>query len=141
MADAVHVEARWGGGLSAVATARGHELHIDEPPYAGGRDAGMMPTELLCASLASCFCLAVAWVAAKRDLELPGVRVTVDAARVGRVRRYGRVRVVVAAAGADDLGALVERARPFCWVSNMLADDIEVTYVHKVLAAAAADAG
>jgi hypothetical protein len=28
-----------------------------------------------------------------------------------------------------------------CWVSNMLADDIEVTYVHKVLAAAAADAG
>ena len=63
MADALHVEARWAGGLSAVATARGHELHVDEPPHAGGRDAGMMPTELLCASLASCFCLAVAWVA------------------------------------------------------------------------------
>ena len=141
MADALHVEARWAGGLSAVATARGHELHVDEPPHAGGRDAGMMPTELLCASLASCFCLAVAWVAAKRDVDLPGLRVKVDAERVGRELRYGRVRVEVAAAGADDLGALVERARPLCWVSNMLADDIEVTYVHKVLAPAAADAG
>ena len=49
---------------------------------------------------------------------------TVDAERVGRELRYGRLRVeVAAAAGEHDLAALVERAKPFCWVSNMLAAD------------------
>jgi organic hydroperoxide reductase OsmC/OhrA len=36
-------------------------------------------------------------------------------------------------AGDHDLAGLVERARPFCWVSNMLAPDIEVSYVPVVL--------
>jgi uncharacterized OsmC-like protein len=98
----------------------------------------MMPTELLFAALSTCFCLAVAHVAAKRDIELPGLRVTVDAERIGRELRYGRVRVeIAAAAGEHDLAKLVERAKPFCWVSNMLANDLEVTYVPVVLQSAA----
>ena len=136
-----HVEAVWDGGLAAVVTARSHELLADEPESAGGRDAGMMPTELFFAGLASCFCLAVAHVAAKRDIELPGLRVTVDAERVGRELRYSRLRVEVCALPGDhDLAALVERAKPFCWVSNMLADDLEVSYVSTVLHAPPADA-
>lgn len=134
MADALHVEARWEGGMAAVARARGHDVLADEPERAGGRDGGMMPTELFCASLATCFCLAVAHVAAKREIELPGLRVTVDAERIDRELRYGRIRVEVAAAADDaDLARLVERAKPFCWVSNMLAPDIDVSYVPKVL--------
>lgn len=130
MAGALHVEARWLHGLAAVANARGHEVCTDEPEEVGGGDGGMMPTELLLASLASCFCLAVAHVAAKRELELPALQVTVDGERDGRELRYGRLRVEVAAAAAqDELAALVERAQPFCWVSNMLAGDIAVTYV------------
>jgi uncharacterized OsmC-like protein len=135
MADELHVQARWSGALSAVVTARDHELIADEPAYAGGGDLGMMPTELMLASLASCFCLAVAYTAGKRDIELPGLRVTVDGERIGRELRYGRVRVEVAAAsGEHDLGALVERARQFCWVSNMLASDLDISYVPVVLA-------
>jgi uncharacterized OsmC-like protein len=134
MANGLHVQARWSGGLSATVTAREHELFADEPAQFGGADAGMMPTELMFAALSSCFCLAVAHVAAKRDIELPGLRVTVDAERMGRELRYGRLRVEVAAvAGEHDLAALVERAKPFCWVSNMLANDLEVTYVPVVL--------
>ena len=130
MADALHVEARWLDGLSAVVNARGHEVCVDEPEEVGGGDAGMMPTELLLASLASCFCLAVAHVAGKRNLELPELQVTVDGERLGRELRYGRLRVEVAAAvPEEELAPLVERARPFCWVSNMLASDIDVTYV------------
>jgi uncharacterized OsmC-like protein len=92
----------------------------------------MMPTELFCASLATCFCTAVRFVAAKREIELPGLRVTVDAERVGRELRYGRLRVEVAAdAEEEQLQRLVERARAFCWVSNMLAPDIETHYVAK----------
>jgi putative redox protein len=141
MSEPPHVEARWQGGLSATVTARDHELVADEPEADGGADAGMMPTELLFAGLTSCFCLAVAHVAAKRDIVLPGLRVTVDAERVGRELRYSRLRVEVAAiAGEHDLQALVARAKPFCWVSNMLASDIEVTYVPVVLDPPPADA-
>ena len=130
MADALHVEARWLDGLSAVVNARGHEVCTDEPEEVGGGDAGMMPTELLLSSLASCFCLAVAHVAAKRDFELPALQVSVDGERLGRELRYARLRVAVAAAvPREDLAPLVERARQFCWVSNMLAGDIDVTYV------------
>jgi organic hydroperoxide reductase OsmC/OhrA len=51
------------------------------------------------------------------------------------------VRVQIeAVAGDHDLAALVERAKPFCWVSNMLAPDIEVSYVPVVLDRPRADA-
>lgn len=141
MADSLHVEARQTGPLSAVVTAGDHELIADEPVRAGGRDEGMMPTELIFAALSSCFCLAVAHVAAKRDIELQDLRVSVDAERIGRELRYGRVRVQIeAVAGDHDLAALVERAKPFCWVSNMLAPDIEVSYVPVVLDTPRADA-
>src|SRR3954471_13470643 len=98
MADALHVDAVWQGGLTALTSARGHEVLADEPIASGGGDLGMMPTELFCAALASCFCLAVAHVAAKRDVELPGLKVTVDAERQGRELRYGRILVGIAAA-------------------------------------------
>jgi len=141
MGSSVHVEARQAGPLSAVVTARDHELIVDEPLDAGGQDRGMMPTELMFAALSSCFCLAVAHVASKRDIELGDLRVSVDAERVGRELRYGRVRVQIeAVAGDHDLGALVERAKPFCWVSNMIAPDIEVSYVPVVLDSPRADA-
>jgi putative redox protein len=143
MGDARHVEARWTGGLAALASAREHEVQVDEPAAAGGEDGGMMPTELMLCALASCFCMAVAHVAAKRDIELPGLRVAVDAERVGRELRYGRLRVEVAAsAGEHDLEALVARAKQFCWVSNMLSPDLDVTYASMVLAdPPSADAG
>jgi uncharacterized OsmC-like protein len=141
MGESLHVEARQTGPLSAVVSARGHELIADEPASAGGRDEGMMPTELIFAALSSCFCLAVAHVASKRDIELSDLRVSVDAERIGRELRYGRVRVQIeAVAGEHDLAALVERAKPFCWVSNMLAPDIEVSYVPVVLDSSRADA-
>lgn len=141
MSEPRHVEARWQGGLAAVVTARDHELIADEPETYGGGNQGMMPTELFFAGLASCFCLAVAHVAAKRGIELPGLRVSVDAERVGKELRYSRLRVEVAAAsGEHDLAALVERAKPFCWVSNMLASDLEISYVPVVLRTPSADA-
>jgi uncharacterized OsmC-like protein len=140
MSEPRHVEARWRGGLSAAVTARDHALIADEPSAYGGQNAGMMPTELFFSGLASCFCLAVAHVAAKRDIELPGLRVSVDAERVGRELRYSKLRVEVSAfSGDDDLAALVDRAKPFCWVSNMLADELEVSYVTTALDAPPSD--
>ena len=68
---------RWDGGLRAVVDAGGFELIVDEPESVGGTGRGPQPTELLLASVASCFTLAVAHSARKRDIELAGLHVDV----------------------------------------------------------------
>jgi putative redox protein len=129
VAEELEVRAEFRGGYRADVTARHHELVVDEPVKAGGGDEGMMPTEVLWASLASCFCLALGFVARKREIELPGLVVTVRAERAGTELRYGRV-VIEAAADVDDdvLEALLPRARRVCWVSNTLAGETEYEY-------------
>lgn len=128
---ALAVVATWRGGFAADVQARGHAIRVDEPESAGGTDTGMMPTELLCAALASCFCLAVGFAAGKRDLDVPGLRVTVSAERVEGELRYQDLTVLTEAAVDDALLAkLVERARPLCWISNSLASGVNVEYVH-----------
>ena len=129
MAEGLEVTARWRGGYRADVEARGHTVAVDEPVDSGGGDEGLMPTELFCAALASCFCLAVGHVARKRAIEVPGLVVRVRSERAGRELRYARFLVACGADVEDDvLDALIERARPFCWVSNTLAAGVEVEY-------------
>jgi uncharacterized OsmC-like protein len=93
-----------------------------------------MPTELFASALASCFCIAVAFAAGKRGIETPGLRVTVRADRAGKELRYERL-VVETVAEVDDetLATLVDRAKPFCWVSNTLDAGLAVEYGHTSL--------
>jgi putative redox protein len=129
MDEAAAVIATWRGGYRADVRARGHEVAVDEPVDSGGGDEGFMPTELFCAALASCFCLAIGHVARKRGLDVPGLEVTVSSHRAGRELRYDTLVVECAADVEDEvLAMLVERARPFCWVSNTLAAGVEVEY-------------
>ena len=129
MSQALEVTAIWRGGYAAAVEARGHEVSVDEPESAGGADAGLMPTELLCAALASCFCLALGHVARQRGVALPGLRVVARAERAERELRYERMVVTAtAAAPADELAALAKRARRVCWVSNTLATPPAVEY-------------
>jgi putative redox protein len=129
VAEFLEVTAAWRGGYQSLVTARGHEIPVDEPESAGGANAGMMPTEVFCAAVASCYCLALAHVAAKRSLELPGLRVTARAERAGSELRYGRLVVEASADAPDDrLAALIEPARRVCWVSNTLAGELELEY-------------
>jgi uncharacterized OsmC-like protein len=128
---ALEVVATWRGGFATDVRARGHAVRVDEPVTAGGTDTGMMPTELFCAALASCFCLAVGFAARKRDLDVPGLRVAVTAERVDGELRYEHFVVTTEAELEPDLLArLVERARPLCWISNSLASGVSVEYVH-----------
>ena len=117
------------GGLKADITARGHHLNVDEPAEVGGEDTGPMPTELLTASLASCFCLALAWSATKKGIDLPDLTVGVTAIRAGKEPRYGKYEISVRSSLPDDtFEPLVERAKRFCWVTNTLANPPEVAY-------------
>ena len=131
MAERLEVTAVWRGGWATDVRARGHEVRIDEPASAGGEDTGPMPTEMFLVSLAACFCMAVAFAARKRDMEVPGLTVVARAERAGRELRYERVTVDTRAELDDaTLARLVERARPFCWVSNTLAAGVPVEYGH-----------
>jgi uncharacterized OsmC-like protein len=129
MADFLEVTATWEGGYRSLVDARGHEIPVDEPESAGGQDTGMMPTEVLCAAVASCYCLALGWAASKRSLELPGLRVTAKAERAGTELRYGRLVVEASADVPDErIASLMEPARRCCWVSNTLAGGLELEY-------------
>jgi putative redox protein len=131
VADELEVAAAWQGGYGSLVRAREHEVWVDEPERAGGDDRGMMPTELFCAALASCFCLALAHAARKRDTELPGLEVAVRARRAGRELRYDRFVVEATAdVDPDSLAALMEPARRVCWVSNTLAEGAQYEYRH-----------
>jgi uncharacterized OsmC-like protein len=136
MPDRLEVTAVWRGDWATDVTARGHELRVDEPASAGGGDTGPMPTELFCAALASCFCLAVAFAASRRGVEVPDLSVVVSAERAGSELRYGRITVDTTAALDDAvLAGLVQRARTLCWVSNTLAEGVAVEYGHTSLQA------
>lgn len=129
MAQPLRATASWRGGYATDVAVRAHTVRVDEPVDVGGGDTGPMPTELFCAALASCFCLAVAHVARKRSIELPHLRVSVEAERAGRDLRYDRLTVTTDAdIDAQALAQLVDRARPFCWVSNMLAAGTTLEY-------------
>jgi putative redox protein len=129
MAASIEVSASWLGGYTAAVDARGHRILIDEPESAGGRDEGMMPTEAFIASLASCFCLAVAHVARRDGVEVSDLRVDAQAERAGKELRYGRIVLTTrAAVTGGALEELVVRARRVCWVSNTLADPPAVEY-------------
>jgi putative redox protein len=128
---ALEVVATWRGGFATDVQARDHVIRVDEPATAGGTDTGMMPTELFCAALASCFCLAVGFAAGKRDQEVPDLKVTVSGERVDGELRYEHLVVTTEAALEPAvLARLVERARPLCWISNSLASGVSVEYLH-----------
>jgi uncharacterized OsmC-like protein len=122
----VKVTATFHGGYASTVDARGHLMSVDEPVESGGDDSGAMPTELLAGALASCFALALAHVARREGVELPGLRVDVEAERAGRELRYGNLTVF---AQADvSLEPFMTKAQRLCWVSNTFATPPEIEY-------------
>jgi putative redox protein len=119
-----------GGTNTAVATWHGDwlcsvqtgafQLIVDEPPEVGGTGRGPMPTDLLLASLASCYALALAWVARKRGVDLPDLTVTATGAYAGP--RFRSLALMVhTSLPADLVTPLLEPARRVCYVSNTFA--------------------
>jgi putative redox protein len=129
MSEVTAVTATWLKGFQARVETRGHTIAVDEPVADGGADQGVMPTDLLAASIASCFCLALAFTAGKRGRELPGLQVAVRRIRAGRELRYERFEIEARAeVPEEELAALMEPARRVCWVSNTLAHGVELSY-------------
>lgn len=124
------VQARWDGGLRAVVQAGEFELVVDEPESVpGGTNKGPQPTELLLASVASCFTIALAYSAGKRGVELAELRV--DATGTYDGPRFSAIRITVRA--AQPLGAELERlvraAERVCYVTRTLTGSPEIEVV------------
>lgn len=122
------VNATWKGGYECVVRAGDFEIRVDEPVSSGGTDTGPQPTEVFLASFASCFALAIAHVARKRDVELPDLSVKATGTYDGP--KFINIRLDVTSSHGDreELAQLVERASSVCYVSNTIrvVDDTEV---------------
>jgi putative redox protein len=125
----MEVTARWEGAYRCRVSVRQFELRADEPAgHGGGTDTGPQPTELLLASAASCFALAVAHVAGKRGIVLPDLAVTATGEYDGP--RFAAIRLEVSSSHPHpELAALVERAKHVSYVSNTLRGHPELKYV------------
>src|SRR5512142_832094 len=105
--------------MRADTRAGDFDLIVDEPVSAGGTGAGPAPTDLLLASVAACFTLAMAHAARKRELELPGLAVIAVGSYDGP--RFARISVSVTAdVGPEVLEPLIAAAERVCYVTNTL---------------------
>lgn len=120
-----HAVATWHGDWFCSVRAGNFELTVDEPPEVGGSGQGPTPTDLLLASVASCFALAVAWAARKRGVDLPDLTVTATGTYAGP--RFASLTLSVRTSLAPRLVTpLLESARRVCYVTNTLADQPEI---------------
>lgn len=79
-----------------------------------------MPTDLLLASMASCFALALAWAARKQGVELPDLEVSATGTYEGP--RFAALLLTVESSLAQEqLTPLFEPATKACYVSNTFA--------------------
>lgn len=116
----------WRGGWRCDVQAGSFELVVDEPPSAGGTGLGPMPTDLLLASLSSCYALALAWAARKRGFELPDLEVTATGTYAGQ--RFATLELTVTTSlSAERVTPLLEPARRVCYVSNTLTHTAPIT--------------
>lgn len=114
------VRAEWAGGLKAMVHAGEFELVSDEPESAGGTGAGPQPTELLLASIASCFTLALAYSARKWSVELTDLEVEVTGRYDGPRFDSFQILVRTGAPRGDDLDRLIRSAERVCYVTRTL---------------------
>ncbi len=118
--------ALWTGGWRCEVEAGGFSLVVDEPVDKGGTGTGPMPTDLLLASLSSCFALAVSWAARKADVELPDLEVTATGTYAG-TKFASLVLSVESSLAPDVLAPLLGVAERACYVSNTFAHVPSVT--------------
>lgn len=122
----------WEAGMRCRVQAGAFPLVVDEPESAGGTDRGPQPTELLLASVASCFTLALAYSAAKRGVAPDALEV--DATGEYDGPRFSSIRISVRARGVDggELDRLVAAAERVCYVTNTLRQLPEIAVVAEV---------
>jgi len=97
------------------------EILVDEPVSAGGTGKGPQPTDLLLASLASCYTLALVYSVNKLGLTADGIDVKVTGTYDGP--RFSDLRIAVRLVGVDPDGRRhrgLRRGGPFLSAATTL---------------------
>jgi uncharacterized OsmC-like protein len=112
--------------MRAVTRAGRFEIVTDEPETSGGTDTGPQPTDLLLASISSCFVLALAYVAKRLGVELEGLEVRAVGSYDGP--RFARISMsVISDSPREVLEGLMPEAERLCYVSNTLNRQAELS--------------
>lgn len=88
------ITARWSGGFTSVATARGHQIRFDQPGDLEADDGAPTPHEYLLSSIGGCLIAGVVMHATVRGVQLTALTVSVA----------GTFDNVLKWAGLDDAG-------------------------------------
>ena len=124
----VHVRSAHEGSFS-VGWSHAHSLVIDRSPDDGGQGVGFDGGQLLLLSLGACYANDVFREAAKRDLEVLGVRVVVECDWGGDPVRAQNVRYstrVEAEASEDEIMELIRHVDGIAEVHNTLRSGVGI---------------
>lgn len=125
----IEVKAVWKKNYQVLVEARQFKVNTDEPPQYRGEDTGMMPTEMFIASLASCFCMALVFVAKKTKVTVEDMEVEVSAEADTENFKYSKLIVKVLSSLPDDMVEdLIGQARKYCYVTNTISDSCPIEY-------------
>lgn len=125
----MEVEAVWKKNYQVEVQARQFNVQVDEAPEFHGEDTGMMPTELFLCSLASCYCLALVYVAGKKKTEVRDMSVKVIGKKDRKKFRFTRLIVKVESSiSSEILEEIVKLAKGYCFVSNAITGSCPIEY-------------
>ncbi len=125
----IEAKAVWKKNYQVRVEARQFTVDTDEPPEYRGEDTGMMPTEMFIASLASCFCMSLVFVAKKNRIVLKDMQVEVGAEADTQNFRYSKLIVKVSSTLPDDqVEGLIGQAKKYCYVSNTISETCPIEY-------------
>ncbi|GIW46440.1 MAG: hypothetical protein KatS3mg078_0317 [Deltaproteobacteria bacterium] len=125
----MEVEALWKKNYQVEVRARQFSVNVDEAPEFHGEDTGMMPTELFLCSLASCFCLAIVYVARKKRIEIKDLTVKVKGEK--DLENFLFSKILVCVFSSLPLGVmedLLGLAKRYCFVSNTIINSCPIEY-------------
>jgi ribosomal protein S12 methylthiotransferase accessory factor len=87
------MEIRFPGGAAVDAVFKGHTIRTDQPEHAGGADSGPAPFDLFLASIATCAGYYALMFCKQRDIELDGMKLTLEPVRDPERRRLGQIKL------------------------------------------------
>ncbi|MDA2919125.1 OsmC family protein [Desulfobacterota bacterium AH_259_B03_O07] len=128
----MQVKAVWKKNYQVEVKARQFHVDIDEAPEFHGEDTGMMPTELFLCSLASCFCLALVYVAKKKSVVVKDMTVSVMGKKDLTNFKFSELVVEVESSlPSVDLKDIIKIAKKYCYVSNTVSNSCAIEYIDK----------
>ena len=110
----------------------GHRLVVDEPPAAGGNDAGPSPTRTLGASLAACIAITMEMYAERKGWDLGEVEVEVGIEYEGPVPRSFTVTLRLPEGLSDEQHERLRVIAGKCPVHRALSHETPITIVDRV---------